>query len=140
MSRVFFSIPFSELPMSVELLKLAELPEPPPDSGEPPQAARSPDESKSEIKHPILHAVKSVAAPAAAFGAGTMGGYLGQLGVEKAFRLGQPATRPLSRVIAPIAGGLMGLAMQQYKSREQQELRRALEAHKNQSARRLSAE
>lgn len=127
-------IPLSELPMARAFMKLAELPEPPPDSGEAPQAEGAfKTQAQPEIKRPILHALKATMGPALAFGGGTALGYLGQYGAEKAFKMGKPAAKTLTRHIVPVAGGLMGLALQQYKSREQQELHRALEAHRSQS-------
>jgi hypothetical protein len=132
-------IPLAQLPMARELLKLAELPEPPPDSGEAPQDTSRqpvPEKSREEIKHPVLHALKSVAAPAAAFGLGTAGGYLGQLGVERALNLSPQNAPKWQRVAGPLLTGAFGLAMQQYKSRESKELNRAVEAHNRQSERR----
>ncbi len=129
------SIPLSEFSMARELMKLAELPEPPPDAGEAPQAEGTfKEHAQPEIKHPILHALKATMGPALAFGGGTAAGYLALRGAEKAFGLQTPAaTGMIRQYAAPIAGGLMGLAMQQYKSREQKELHNALEAHRSKS-------
>ena len=130
-----------QLPMAREFLKIAELPEPPPDFGEVPQEeVRHPATTpKEEIKHPILHALKAVALPAAAFGTGTALGYLGQRGVEKALKMGPSDASTWRRAAVPVLGGAFGLAMQQYKSRENKELHDALEAHHRQSARRVPA-
>jgi len=123
-----------DFPMAREFMKLAELPEPPPDSGEAPQAEGAiKEQAQPDIKHPILHALKSTMGPALAFGAGTAAGSLGMRGVEKAFGMGPPAVGNIRRYVAPVAGGLFGLALQQYKSREQKELHRALEAHRSKS-------
>jgi len=130
--------PLSQLPTARALLKLAELPEPP-DFVEAAQSEPRhpvPEKSEAEIKHPVLHALKSVAAPAAAFGLGTAGGYLGQLGIEKALKLKPQGAANWQRVAAPLLTGAFGLAMQQYKSRESKELNRAVEAHNRQSERR----
>lgn len=117
--------------MARELAKLAELPEPPPDFGEPPQEeyARS---KEPPIKHPILHALKATIPPALAFGVGTAAGYGAQRGVEKL--LGKSLTPGKLQAVAPVLGGAMGLAYNQYKALEQQELRRALEAHQSKSS------
>jgi hypothetical protein len=122
-------------------LKLAELPEPPPDFGEAPQEeVRHPVATpKQEIKHPILHALKAVALPAAAFGVGTAAGYMGQRGAEKLLKMGPADVPTWKRVAVPVLGGAFGLAMQQYKSRENKELHDALEAHNSQSERRVPA-
>jgi hypothetical protein len=135
-------VALQHLPMAMEFLKIAELPEPPPDFGEVPQEeVRHPvaEPQQKEIKSPILHALKAVALPAAAFGTGTALGYLGQRGVEKALKMG-PSDAPVWRRAAlPVLGGAFGLAMQQYKSRENKELHDAVEAHNRQSARRVPA-
>jgi len=129
------------LPMAREFLKLAELPEPPPDFGEVPQEeVRHPVTTpQKEIKSPVLHALKALAGPAVAFGAGTAGGYLGQLGVEKLLKLGPQDVPSWRGAVAPVLGGAMGLAMQQYASRSNKELHNAVEAHNSQSARRVPA-
>ena len=117
----------SAAPAAAALWKLAQLPDPPPDSGEAPQ-----DES------PIWGGVKRVGAGLMAFGAGTAAGYGAQLGIEKL--LGRQATPARLRAVAPVLGGGLGLAYNQYKALEAQELRRAIEAYKNQSARPVPAE
>ena len=121
---------FRHMPIARALLKLAALPEPPPDFGEVPQESRA-EPQQAQVKHPILHAIGAMAAPAAAFGVGTAAGYGVQLGLERA--LGKQVTPPRLRAAAPLLGGAMGLAYNQYKALEQQELRRALEAHKSKS-------
>jgi len=128
-----------QLPMAREFLKIAELPEPPPDFGEVPQEeVRYPVTTpKEEIKHPILHALKAVALPAAAFGAGTIAGHYGQRGIEKVLNMSSKDVPAWRRAAVPVLGGAFGLAMQQYKSRENKELHNALEAHHRQSARRV---
>lgn len=125
------------MPIARALLKLAELPEPPPDFGEVPQEPRA-EKQAPEIKHPILHALGATLAPAAAFGAGTAAGYGAQLGLERAF--GKQLTPSRLRMAAPLLGGAMGLAYNEYKTREQQELRRALEAHQSKSKGTVPAE
>lgn len=117
------------LPAARALLKLAQLPEPPPDTGEAPQ--------EQERVHPALGVARAVGAPLLAFGAGTGAGYLGQLGVEKL--IGHHLTPPRLRVAAPLLGGAFGLAYNQYKALEARELRRALEANQNEPAGRIPA-
>jgi hypothetical protein len=127
-------VPLSEMYMARAFMKLAQLPEPPPESGESPQPEGTfKEHAQPEVKRPILHALKATMGPALAFGGGTAAGYLAQRGVEKAFNLGKSSTGTLTRHIVPVAGGMMGLALQQYKSREHQELQRALEAHRRKS-------
>lgn len=126
--------PLEELHMARAFMKLANLPEPPPDSGEAPQAEGAiKEQAQPEIKRPILHALKATMGGALGFGAGYAGGALGMRGVEKVMGLGKSSVPPLLHHVAPIAGGLAGLAYQQYKSREHKELQRALEAHRSQS-------
>lgn len=120
----------ADTPLANAFLKLAQLPEPPPDSGEVPQ--EEVPNQPPPIKQPILHALKSVGGSALAFGAGTAAGYGAMMGAERLLKPGPTASRVLRHPVAPILGGLMGVALQQYKSREQQELRRAFEAYKNQ--------
>lgn len=111
------------------LTKVAKLPDPPPDSGEPP----APDQSSAvtDAPHPFLHAAKMVGAGLASFGAGAAGGYGGALGVSKLF--GKPLP-PRIRAIAPVLGGAFGLAYNQYKSHEAEELRNALKTYQDQRA------
>jgi hypothetical protein len=136
MSSFLYGFQLSELPMTQAMLKLANLPEPPPDFGEVPQEEVK--QPASEVKRPILHALKATMAPALAFGVGTAAGYGAQAGVEKL--MGKALTPTRARMAAPILGGAMGLAYNQYKAYEQQELRRALEAHKNKPTGAVSAE
>ncbi len=131
MSRLF-EIPLEQLPMARHFAKLANLPEPPPDFGEVPQEELK--NQQPDIKHPILHALKAVAAPAAAFGVGTAAGALAGRGLTKGFNLGPSAT-PVLRKAAPFLGGGLALSLQQYHSRAGKELSRAHEAYKSQSAR-----
>ena len=125
-SRAFGHV---SLPIASALLKMAELPEPPGFS----EAAQDPPTEGPPVTRPILHALKATLAPAAAFGVGTAAGYGAQLGVEKL--VGKQLSPARLRMAAPVLGGAMGLAYNQYKAREQQELRRAIEAHQNRSAR-----
>lgn len=121
----------NRMPMARELLKLANLPEPPPDSGEVPQ-----EDVKGQqpaIKQPILHALKAVAGPAVAFGAGTAAGALMGRGLARATGAG-PGAVPALRKVAPFLGGALGLTLQQYHSRTGKELSRAYEAYKSQPA------
>ena len=118
------------------LTKVAGLPEPPPDSGEPP--AHEDSSAVSGPGHPLLHAAKTVGGGLAAFGAGAAAGYGGQMAIEKLF--GKPAVAARTRGIAPVLGGALGLAYNQYKSHEAEELRNALQNHKDQRAARVSAQ
>jgi hypothetical protein len=112
------------------LTKLAKLPEPPPDSGEPP----APEESSAvtDAPHPLLHAAKVVGGGLASFGAGAAAGYGGQMAINHLF--GKPAIAGRARAIAPVLGGAFGLAYNQYKSHEAEELRNALKTYQNQRA------
>lgn len=127
-------ITLSEMPLARAMWKLAELPEPPPDYGEVPQeelgSLRSPVPG-DRIKHPILHGLAAAGGGALAFGGGIGAGYLGQLGVEKL--MGRPMPASVSTTAVPILGGLSALAYHTYKAKEQEQLRRALEAYKNKS-------
>lgn len=116
--------------MAQELFKLAQLPEPPPDSGEPPAATQTSE--PEPVKHPWRHAAKTLGVGTLAFGAGTAAGYGVQHGVEKV--LGKHVTPTRLRAAAPVLSGLMGLAYTNYKSKEKEELHRALQSHKNQRA------
>lgn len=118
------------------LTKVAALPEPPPDSGEPP----SPEQSSavSGTGHPLLHAAKTVGGGLAAFGTGAAAGYGGQMAIEKLF--GKPAIAARTRGIAPVLGGALGLAYNQYKSHEAEELRNAFQKYKDQRAARVPAQ
>jgi len=118
-------------PIAEELLKLANLPEPPPDSGE------APPPEQQGISPPWLRAAKAVGGGALAFGAGTAAGYGAQMGVDKLF--GKHLSTPRLRAVAPLLGGAMGLAYNQYKSRETEELRNALKSHREQRTRSVSA-
>lgn len=131
------SIPHGHMPMALELLKLANLPEPPPDSGEVPQEELK--NQQPDIKHPILHALKAVMAPAAAFGVGTAAGALAGRGITHGLGL-SPSTAPTLRKVAPFLGGGLALGLQQYHSRAGKELSRAYQAHKSQSAGAVPAE
>jgi hypothetical protein len=130
-------IPQGNMFMAAELRKLANLPEPPPDFGEVSQEEVK--DKPQDIKHPILHALKAVMAPAAAFGAGTVAGALAGRGVTHGLGL-SPSSAPVLRKAAPFLGGGLALAMQQYHSRASKELNRAHEAYKSQSARAVPAE
>lgn len=118
------------------LTKVAGLPEPPPDSGEPPAPEQS--SAVSGPGHPLLHAAKAVGGGLAAFGAGAAAGYGGQMAIEKLF--GKPAIAARTRGIAPVLGGAFGLAYNQYKSHEAEELRNALQKYKDQRATRNPAQ
>lgn len=122
-----------EVPTALAFYKLAQLPDPPPDSGEPPL----PEENTlPEIRHPGLHALKTLGAGALGVGVGTAAGYGAQMGLERLLGLGvsKPALHKTLRVASPILGGLMGLAFHRHHQNTNQELHRALEAYKNQSA------
>lgn len=134
MSKLF-NIPLTQLPIARELAKLASFAEPP-DAGDVP---REEQQQEPDVKQPILHALKAVAAPAAAFGVGTAAGALAGRGLTKGFGLG-PSAVPVLRKAAPFLGGGLALALQQYHSRTGKELSRAFEAHKSQSARAVPAE
>lgn len=131
------TIPPGPMPMARALLKLANLPEPPPDSGEVPQEEVK--NQPADIKHPILHALKAVAAPAAAFGVGTAAGALAGRGITHGLGL-SPSAVPTLRKVAPFMGGGLALALQQYHSRAGKELSRAYQAHQSQPARAVSGE
>lgn len=126
-----FAVPLAQLPIARELCKLANLPEPPPEFGEVPQEELK--NQQPDIKHPILHALKAVAAPAAAFGVGTAAGALAGRGITHGLGL-SPAAAPALRKVAPLLGGGLALAMQQYHHRAGKELSRAYQAHQSQSA------
>lgn len=129
-----YEVSLKEMPLARALWKMAELPDPPPDFGEVPQAEqgslRQPV-TKNHIKHPILHGLGALAGGSLAFGGGIGAGYLGQLGVEKV--LGRPISPGALSMAAPILGGLSAVAYHTYKAKEQEQLRRALEAYQNQS-------
>lgn len=118
------------LPISEELAKLANLPEPPPDSGEAPPPEM---QGISPPEKPWARAAKAVGGGVLAFGAGTAAGYGAQRGLEHL--TGKSLTPSRLRAVAPILGGAMGLAYNQYKAREAEELRNALTSHKEQRAR-----
>lgn len=122
------------LPIATELAKIASLPEPPPDSGEAPAPEM---QGISTPEKPWLHAAKAVGGGLLAFGAGTAAGYGTQMGVEKL--LGKSVTTPRVLRAAPILGGAMGLAYNQYKGREAEELRNALKSNQEQRARSVPA-
>lgn len=126
-----FNVPMHEMPFARALLKLAELPEPPPDSGEVPQQDLGSLHAKPEIKRPLLHALGAAGGGALAFGAGIGAGHLGQMGVEKL--MGKSLTPAKLHMAAPILGGAAALAYHTYKAKEQEQLRRALEAYKSKS-------
>ncbi len=136
MSRLF-NIPLAQLPTARALAKLANFAEPVDDG----DVAREEEQQKQQpdVKQPILHALKAVAAPAAAFGVGTAAGALVGRGLSKGLGLG-PSAVPGLRKAAPFLGGGLALAMQQYHSRAGKELSRAFEAHKSKSARAVPAE
>lgn len=113
------------------ILKVAELPEPPPDSGEVAQENLGSLHQEPEIKSPLWHATKAVGGSALAFGAGMGLGYLANKGVERA--LGHPIPHTYAATIAPALTVLSNLAYNTYKSKEQEQLRRAHEAYKSRS-------
>jgi hypothetical protein len=128
--RQFLPIDTSRLAMR----KLANLPEPPPDSGEVPQEDlgslhREPVNRNTDIKHPAWHAAKAVGGSALAFGGGMGLGYLANKGVEHV--MGHPISSSTVRSVAPVLSGLSSLAYYMYKNKEQEQLRRAIEAHQN---------
>lgn len=109
--------------------KTAGLPEPPPDSGEPP------DLGTNELpEHPIRHALGAVGLPLLGFGAGIAAGH----GAGKFIRhmTNDNISVPLVRAAAPIIAGGAGLAYGIYKEKELEELRRAVQSYRNQSVRR----
>lgn len=119
-----------EMPMAMALLKLANLPEPPPDSGEVPQEEVGSLHQPKPIQRPFLHALTAMGAGGLALTAGTAAGYLGQ---EGAYRLmGKHLTPSRVNNVVPILAGLGALAYQQYQAGTHKELARALEAYKNQ--------
>lgn len=125
------------LPIADALLKMASnLPEPPPDSGEPPPPEQ---QGISTPEKPWLRAAKAVGAGALSFGVGTAAGSGAALGIQKL--LGKETLTP-SRIskIGPILGGAMGLAYNQYKFREAEELRNAFKSHQEQRARSTPAQ
>ncbi len=124
--------PQDKVAAAEELLKLA-LPDPPPDSGEPPAP-----ENAQLPAHPGWQAARAVGGGLLAFGAGTAAGYGLQHGAHKL--LGDKITPAHAHAIIPVLGGVAGLAYNQYKSREAQELRNALETYKNQRAGAVPAE
>lgn len=132
-----FTTPLEQLPMARAFAKLAQFAEPQ-DAGDVPREEQQ-QKQQPDIKQPILHALKAVAAPAAAFGVGTAAGALAGHGLTKGLGLGPSAT-PVLRKAAPFLGGGLALALQQYHSRAGKELSRAYEAHKSQSARSVPAE
>lgn len=120
------------LPIAEALLKMASnnLPDPPPDSGEPPppemQGITTPEK-------PWLRAAKAVGGGALGFGIGTAAGSGAAIGITKL--LGKHnLTVPRLLKAGPILGGAMGLAYNQYKARETEELRNALKSHQEQRA------
>jgi hypothetical protein len=129
-----YDVTLREMPLARALWKLAELPEPPPDSGEVPHeelgSLRQPV-TKNHIKNPILHGLGALGGGALAFGGGIGAGYLGQLGVEKL--MGKQIPAGVLSKAAPVMGGLAAVAYHTYKAKEQEQLRRALEAYQNQS-------
>lgn len=116
----------SEFPMARELLKLAQLPEPPPDSGE------APAPELHGIKSPALHAAKAVGAGLLGTGVGMAAGYGAHMGLERLFS--KSVTPSRMHALAPVLGGLAGLSYHMFKDRESKELHRALESHQNQRA------
>jgi hypothetical protein len=129
---VILNIPLSDLPMASALLKMANLPEPPPDSGEVPQEELGSLHQPAPVKRPILHALTALGAGSLGLGAGTAVGYLGQEGLYRA--LGKQMTPSRVNAVVPVLSGLGALAYQQYQSRTHKELARALEAHQNKPA------
>jgi hypothetical protein len=121
-----------KLPISEALLKMASnnLPDPPPDSGEPP-----PPEMQGSItsERPWVRAAKAVGGGALAFGVGTAAGSGAALGIQKL--LGNKLTPSRLMKAGPVLGGAMGLAYNQYKARETEELRNALKSHQEQRSR-----
>jgi hypothetical protein len=113
-------------------LKVAALPEPPPDSGE------APDTGDNELpKSPILHGLGTLVLPTLGFGAGMAAGH----GVGKLVRhvTGDKVSPPWVRaatLAAPLVGSGAGLAYGIQKEKELEELRRAVQSYRNQSERR----
>ncbi len=129
-----------QMPMARELMKLANVTEPPADFGEVANdSAQTEPHRPPEVKRPILHAIGALAAPAAAFGVGTAAGALAGRGITHGLNL-SPSAAPVLRKASPFLGGAMGLALQQYHTRAGKELSRAVEAYKSKSARPVSAE
>lgn len=127
-------VTMQEMPLARAMWKMAELPEPPPDFGEVPheeQGSLRQPVTKNHIKHPILHGLGALAGGTLAFGGGIGAGYLGQLGVEK--MMGKQIPAGALSMAAPVLGGLSAVAYHTYKAKEQEQLRRALEAYQNQS-------
>lgn len=126
------------MPMATELAKLASLPEPPPDSGEAPAPET---QGISTPEKPWLRAAKAVGGGALAFGAGTAVGSGAALGIRKLLggKGGSVLTPSRLMTAGAITGGAMGLAYNQYKAREAEELRNALKSHQEQRTRSLSA-
>lgn len=123
------------LPISEALLKMASsnLPDPPPDSGEPPPPELQ-GITPSTPEKPWLRAAKAVGGGALAFGVGTAAGSGAALGIQKL--LGKEnLTRSRLLKAGPIMGGVMGLAYNQYKAREAEELHNALKSYQEQRAR-----
>ena len=88
------------------------------------------------ITHPLRHALGTVAKGALGFGAGTLAGYgLGTL-IGKTYRVSTGKELP-QEFMAPagaLLGAGMGMAYSLYKSRELEELQRALAAHREASS------
>ncbi len=122
----------SSMPLASAFRKMAELPEPPPDSGEYPQDSAYPrpaDIPTATIRHPALHALGALGTSALAFGTGMAAGYGGMVGLHRL--LHKPIEPTLLQHAVPMLGGVAALAYQQLKGHEHKELVRALEAYKN---------
>lgn len=120
------------LPIATALLKMASnLPDPPPDSGEPPP----PEQQGINVpEKPWLRAAKAVGGGALSFGLGTAAGSGAALGIQKLLGKNTLTSSRLMKA-APVLGGVMGLAYNQYKARETEELRNALKSHQEQQPR-----
>ena len=125
-----------KLPIAEALLKMANLPDPPPDSGEAPDPEQN---ALPTSDKPWLHAAKAIGTGALGIGIGTAAGSGAALGLQKL--LGKETfTRSRLMKAGPVLGGVMGLAYNQYKARETEELRNALKSHQNQRARSTPAQ
>lgn len=120
--------------------KLADLPEPPPDFGEPPPPELQGITTPEKGKNPWLRGAKAVGSGLLGFGLGTAAGSGAALGVQKLLGKNHPALSSSKLLkVAPVFGGLMGVAYNQYKSREAEELRNALKDQQEQRSRGIPA-
>lgn len=88
---------------------------------------------KEHIKHPIRHGLATVGKGLLGFGAGSAGGYaIGHLAnavFEKT--TGKELTPQLLVPAASLVGAGLGMAYSLYKSKENEELQRAFQAHRD---------